>query len=141
LTPEQEEAQETFRIYSTAALFGAAHFDSGIGENLFYNFWALGRATSYLTEQSGSLLPSMVFHAAHNALVFIRDGVIRPTTYTSSILASHHWLYLPTFAALGKKYIPIPDCVIPKFVSNIASKIRNYFFPQVKLKPSTAKAG
>ena len=62
-------SQEKFRVYTTAAIFGLAHL-TNLNKSLFqvvHSFHG-GLAYGYLKEKTDSIAPSIIFHAANNAI-------------------------------------------------------------------------
>jgi len=122
LTDTQIKTQEQFRVHLTSGIFAYNH--ERILEQKILLYYHLGRASGYLKEKTGSLFASIVLHMAHNLQGYFQERASFPLI----LLTSSHLLYIPVLTALNKKFIPVPDFLIPNFITRTTAKIRNFFY-------------
>jgi len=110
---QMDETSTRNRVLASSMIFGAAH--SGL-KNQIEHTWNLGRGTGYLYEKTGSLFAPISLHMTHN---LIANTSLRNYIYQGMD-------YPVLFYLLGKKILPIPDC-ITKPITSMAGKVAGWF--------------
>ncbi|NGX28532.1 MAG: hypothetical protein K940chlam1_00713 [Candidatus Anoxychlamydiales bacterium] len=133
LTETQKKTQEQFRVHVVAAIFAFYHPQMGIVKQLLC-YYLFGRATGYLKEKTGAIFAPLALHVVHNFVSAIKDpyyvgrtAFSRPEIIVAFLTSRHLLLHVPVLIALNKKFLPIPESLMPNFVKTTTTKIKDFF--------------